>query len=137
MNVSTIYYRDRSGIVITGRYLRTKHKDQALAPITSIRIGREPLYLSLALGLGILLFAWRFGDLLYLDEQLTMAAVACAPLTAGYSVASLQMGTYIHEKTMLWASYWTVRKIRDAIIEARRDFGDQAASAIIIDEHGH
>ncbi|SMD14988.1 hypothetical protein [Rhizobium sp. RU36D] len=134
MNVSTVYYRDHNGIVVTDKYLRTKHKDQALAPITSIRIGREPLHLSLALGLGILLFAWRFGDLLYLHEQLAIAATACIFLTAGYSLASLQMGTYIHEKTMLWSSYWRVRKIRDAVIAARRNLGDQAESAFIVED---
>lgn len=125
MKQDHILYRDRRGVVVTTRYLRTRHKDQALAPITSVRISRDALYLALACGGGLALFAWAFGDLLFPGEQIGLAALAIALLAAGYSLASLEMGTYLHEKRMLVGDYWSVLRIRDAIMEARRDLADR------------
>jgi hypothetical protein len=119
MDNSTIFYAGRNGVTVTDRYFRSRHKDQALAPITSIRIGREPLCLSLALGLGLALFGVSFGDLLHFQEQLVLVTLGIVLVAGGYAVASLQLGTYVHERTMLWGDYWTVRSIRNAIIEAR------------------
>lgn len=121
-----VYYRDRRGIQITSRYFRTRHKDQALAPITTIRIGREPLWLALAAGLGLALFAWRFGDLLYREEQLAFAAIGTLLLLLGWSIASLALGSFRAETTMLWGTTWSIRRIRNAIVEARHDAGDRA-----------
>lgn len=130
MDKPTVYYSDRYGIVVTERYLRTRHKDQALAPITSIRIGREPLFIAAALGAGLLAFAWRFGDLLYLHEAILLTLAGLGLLAGGHSVVSLQMGSYAHERTMLWGTYWTISRIRDAIIEARRHASDNATVTV-------
>lgn len=120
-----IFYRDRRGVEVTGRYLRTRHKDQALAPITSVRIGRDAFYLALACGVGLALFAQAFGDLLHLAEQVALAGLAVAVLAGGYSLATLEMGTHFHEKRMLIGDYWSVRRIRDAVMDARRDLSDR------------
>ncbi|WP_147283786.1 hypothetical protein [Bosea caraganae] len=120
-----IFYRDQRGVVVTQRYVRTRHKDQALAPITSVRIGRDAFYLALACGAGLALFAWAFGDLLFFAEQVGLAGFAVVVLAAGYSLATLEMGTHLHEKRMLVGDYWSVRRIRDAVMDARRDLTDR------------
>lgn len=121
-----IYYASRTGVTVTRGHLRTRHRDQSLSPITSIRIGREPLLLALCIGLGLAAFAWRFGDLLYSAEQLILGALAVLVLGLGYSIVSLDMGSYRHEQRMLWGSHWTVRRIRDAVVAARDDRLDAA-----------
>ncbi|MBS7537750.1 hypothetical protein [Ancylobacter lacus] len=116
-----LYYSDRHGVRVSGTYLRTRHKDQALAPVTSLHVGRDPLHVALACGLGLALFALQFGDLLYMPEQLGLVGLGMAILVGGYSIATLEMGSYRHESRVLWGSYWRMLRIRDAIIEARQD----------------
>lgn len=127
MNGTKVIYQDRAGTSVTAAYLRTRHKDQALGPITSIRIGRDPFYLSLAVGVGLSLFAFGFADLLYVHEQLGLALAGAATVGSGYAVASLQLGTHLHERTMLWGAYWRIRRIRNAIIEARAGYSPSPA----------
>lgn len=119
MGQDNIHYRNRRGVIVTDRYMRTRHKDQSLAPVTAIRIGREPLHLALACGVGLGLFAYQFGDLLYAGEQIILGCAAGLLLVGGYSIASLELGTMLRERRMLWSDYWTVRRVRDAIVKAR------------------
>ncbi|MBP0614242.1 hypothetical protein [Jiella mangrovi] len=120
----------RYGVTVTARFLRTRLKDQALAPITAVRIGRDPLWLALASGLGLAMFGFQFGDLLYPGERAALMMIGVLLLAGGYAVASLHLGTPHVERTMLWADIWTIRKVRDALAEARAT-GERPAGGVM------
>lgn len=114
------YFENSRGIKVTATMLTTRYKDEALAPIQSVQIGREPLFIALVTGLGLIAFCYQFGDLLYFSEQVALATLGFAILFAGYAIASLQVGQYMHEKTVLWHTIWTVQKVREAVAAAKR-----------------
>ncbi len=116
----TVYYQNDRGIRVTGRLLTTRYKHEALAPIQSVQVGREPLQIAGLAGGGLALFAGRFGDLLYRHEQVLLVCVGLAVIGAGCCLASLRIGQYTHERTVLWASIWTVTDVRQAITKARQ-----------------
>lgn len=119
MSEPKIYFQNSRGIKVTQETLSTRHKDEALTPIQSVQIGREPLIMGCISGLGLILFCYQFGDLLYLTEQITLVTLGFLILFAGYAIAALRVGQYMHEKTVFWGSIWTVQKVRHAISEAK------------------
>jgi len=125
--MTKIYFENKRGIKVTETSLSTRYKDEALAPIQSVQIGREPLFMALITGMGLIGFCYQFGDLLYFLEQLTFAAIGIAMLFAGYAITALQVGQYMHEKTVFWGTIWEVQKVRKAVAEAR----DQAKGKTI------
>lgn len=119
MSESKIYFQNARGIKVTQETLSTRYKDEALAPIQSVQIGREPLIIGAISGLGLILFCYQFGDLLYFSEQITLTVLGFVILFASYAIAALRVGQYMHEKTVFWASIWTVQKVRHSISEAK------------------
>ncbi len=116
----TTYFDNRRGLSVTDTTFSTRYRDEALAPIQSVLVGREPLWMSLVTGIGLVLFARQFHDLLFWHEQAILFALGAAILAAGYSIANLKVGQYLHEKTVLWSSIWTINKIRRAIKSAKQ-----------------
>ena len=123
--MTKIYYKNARGIKVTRTSLSTRYKDEALAPIQSVQTGREPLFIALITGLGLIIFCFQFGDLLYFSEQIVFTTLGLIILIAGYSIAALRVGQYMHEKTVFWGTIWTVQKVREAIAEARSDLREQ------------
>ena len=128
----TIYYGNGRGIIVTKRFLRTRYRDEALVTGQSVKIGRDPLIIAGVVGIGLALFAKQFGDLLFWHEQLMLVAAGLVILAGGYSIAALRIGQYMHEKTVLWSTIWTVSAVREAIAKAKHD-DDQLISGIVID----
>ena len=114
-----VFFDNKRGVRVTSRTFSTRHKDEDLISIVSVRIGREALYLSGVTGLALGIFAFQFGDLLYADEQMGLLLICALLLSAGYSVASLTIGSLFNEKTAWWYDYWTIRKVRRAIRDAK------------------
>jgi len=130
----TVYYSNGRGISVTKRCLRARYRDEALAPVQSVRIGREPLIIAGVVGIGLALFANRFGDLLFWHEQVMLVTAGLVILAGGYSVAALRIGQYMHEKTVLWSTIWTVSAVREAIARAKHEH-NQPITDVVID-HG-
>ena len=130
----TVYYTNGRGISVTGQYLRTRFKDEALAPVQSVQVGREPLMIAGVVGIGLALFASRFGDLLFWYEQVILVLSGIAVFAGGYSIASLRIGQYMHEKIVLWSTIWTIRSVREAIAKAKQAQGEPSSGAVI--NHG-
>lgn len=130
----TIYFDNGRGISVTRQYLRTRFKDEALAPVQSVEVGREPLIIAAVVGIGLALFANRFGDLLFWHEQVMLVLAGLAVCAGGYSIASLRIGQYMHEKTVLWSTIWTIEAVREAIGKARDARAEPASNVII--NHG-
>lgn len=121
MSEPKIYFQNAHGIKVTHETLSTRYKDEALAPIQSVIIGREPLIIGAISGLGLILFCYQFGDLLYVMEQIILAALGLFFLFAGFSIAALRVGQYMHEKTVFWGTIWTVQKVRYSIAKAEQE----------------
>nr|WP_306267000.1 hypothetical protein [Pararhizobium sp. IMCC3301] len=132
----TIYYSDGRGICVTGRRLRTRFKDEALAPVQSVQIGREPLMIAAVVGIGLTLFANRFGDLLLFHEQIILVLAGLTILAVGYSIAALRIGQYMHEKTVLWSTIWTVRSVREAIARAKHAQDELSSKGVVVNSEG-
>jgi len=122
-----VLFENGHGIKVTDTHLRTRYKNEALAPVESVRIGREPLMISAATGAGLALFALQFGDLLFWYEQMLLSGIGLLILLAGYAVASLRIGQYMHEKSALWSSIRTISQVREAIVIAE-DFNRKTAA---------
>lgn len=120
-----ILYRNGS-VMVTESRLTTRYKDEDIDLIRHVRVGREPLLIAAASGIGIAAFAVQFGDLLYLHEQVALVVLAALMLFGGWSVASLKIGAFAFEKTVLWGSFATIRRVREAINEARAAKGGAA-----------
>jgi len=131
MSEPKIHFENKRGIKVTDTHLTTHYKDEALAPIQSVQIGREPLYISLATGFGLIAFCYQFGDLLFFSEQITMAGLGIAVLFGGYSIAALRIGQYMHEKTVFWGTIWEVQKVRKAVARADDMSHDRVKSELI------
>jgi len=127
----TVYFNNGRGISVTEQYLRTRFKDEALAPVQSVQVGREPLMIAGVVGIGLALFASRFGDLLFWYEQVTLILAGIAVFAGGYSIASLRIGQYMHEKTVLWSTIWTIRSVREAIAKAKQAQGGLSSGIVI------
>lgn len=128
----TVYYSNGRGISVTKQSLRTRYKDEALAPVQSVRIGREPLIIAGVVGIGLALFAYQFGDLLFWHEQAMLVFIGLVILAGGYSIAALRIGQYMREKTVLWSTIWTVSAVREAIAKVKHE-QDQTVTGIVID----
>ncbi|MEO1749315.1 MAG: hypothetical protein AAFR27_11990 [Pseudomonadota bacterium] len=130
-----IYFENGRGIKVTSTSLSTRYKDEALAPIQSVQIGREPLLMGCISGFGLLAFGFQFGDLMHWHETVLLSCLGLIILAAGYSIAALRIGQYMHEKTVLWETIWTVQKVRKAIVEAKRQKpSDDVNGAIVLEE---
>jgi len=125
------YFENKRGIKVTETSLSTRYKDEALAPIQSVQIGREPLFMALITGIGLIGFCYQFGDLLYFSEQLTFAALGIVILFAGYAIAALQVGQYMHEKTVYWGTIWEMQKVRRAIAEAKDEAKGKSVNRVV------
>ena len=112
-------YYQKGSLTVTEKFLTTRYKDEALAPVQSVQVGREPLMIAGIVGMGLTLFANRFGDLLYWHEQAVLTCLGLAIVAGGYSFASLRIGQYMHERTVLWSTIWTVNDVRMAIAKAK------------------
>lgn len=130
----TVYYRNRRGIRVTDRFVSTRYKDEALAPVESVQVGRELLVIALVCGAALLMAAYRFRDLLYAQEQLTLAGAAALIVLIGASVAPLRIGRYAHEKTILWSSIWTVHAVRRAIAKAKQAERARDSGTLLLDD---
>ena len=126
-----IYYQNSRGIKVTRQTLSTRYKDESLAPIQSVQIGREPLIIGCISGIGLMLFCYQFGDLLYSSEQITLTIIGCLIFLGGYTVAALRVGQYMHEKTVFWGTIWTVQEVRQAIDSAKRGTDKNSTSTLI------
>lgn len=129
----TVFY-ERGYIRVTDQYLKTMFKDEALAPIQSVQIGRDPLWMAGVIALGLLLFANRFGDLLFLHEQFLLVGIGIVIGIAGYCTATLQIGQHMRERTVLVAPIWTINAVRRAISEAKHSQTNNLANTIITDD---
>lgn len=127
-----IYYSNGRGISVTNKFLHTRYKDEALAPVQSVQIGREPLLIAGVVGVGLALFANRFGDLLFWHEQAMLVLAGLLMVAGGYSIASLRLGQYMQEKTVLWSTIWTVNAVRKAIAKAKHSHGEQPGGGIVL-----
>lgn len=114
-----VFYDNKRGVRVTDSVFSTRTKDEDISAIVSVKVGRDPLYLAGISGAALGLFAFQFGDLLFPDEQIVLAAVGITLLVAGFSVASLTIGSQIKEKTVWWYDYWTVQRVRRAIRDAK------------------
>lgn len=127
----TIHYDNGRGISVTDTHLHTRFKDEVLAPVQSVQVGREPFMIAAIVGLGLILFANSFGDLLLFHEQVVLVLTGLSVLAAGYSIAALRIGQYMHEKTVLWHTVWTISAVRSAIAKAQQK-QSAATSGVII-----
>ncbi len=127
-------YFKRGHISVTAQYLSTRFKDEALAPIQSVQIGRDPLWMAGIIAVGLLLFANRFGDLLYWYEQCFLVGLGFITAIAGYCIASLQIGQHMRERTVLVSSIWTINAVRKAIAEAKRGNNENMAHTIVLED---
>ena len=115
----TTYYK-RGAISVTSDTLHTRFKDEALNSEQSIIIGRDPLWMAAIIAVGLVLFASRFGDLLYFREQVFLVGLGVLVAVAGYSVASLQIGQHMRERVVLVAPIWILNAVRHAIAKASK-----------------
>lgn len=129
----TVFY-ERGYIRVTDQYLKTMFKDEALAPIQSVQIGRDPLWMAAVIALGLLLFANRFGDLLFLHEQFLLVGIGIVIGITGYCTATLQIGQHMRERTVLVAPIWTINAVRCAISEAKHSQTNNLVATIIADD---
>ncbi|MBL4761021.1 MAG: hypothetical protein JKY80_09315 [Mariprofundaceae bacterium] len=136
MSKSKTFFKNTRGIKVTQDTLSTRYKDEALAPIQSVRIGREPLIVGGICGAGLILFCYQFGDLLYFTEKLTITFLGILILVAGFSIAALRIGQYMHEKTVFWDNIWTVQKVRHAIAKAKQSVLDNNSTVLIEGDSG-
>lgn len=134
MTISETVFFERGYIRVTDQYLKTMLKDEALAPIQSVQIGRDPLWMVGVIALGLLLFANRFGDLLFLREQFLLAGIGIVIGIAGYCTATLQIGQHMRERTVLVASIWTINAVRRAISKAKHSQTNNLVATIITDD---
>lgn len=126
----TVYF-ERGTIRVTNHTLSTKLKDEALAPDQSIRIGRDPLWMAGIIAFGLLLFANRFGSLLFWHEQVFLVVLGITVAAAGYCTATLQIGQYMRERTVLVAPIWTINAVRRAISKARHAQGSPSQKIVM------
>jgi len=119
MTIENKVYYTKGSIKVTDTFLTTRYKDEALSSEQSVRVGREPLLIAGILGIGLTLFANRFGSLLYRHEQILLVCIGLGIIAGGYSIAALRIGQYMHERTVLWSTIGTVNDVRKAIGEAK------------------
>lgn len=116
---SEIVFFERGSIRVTNKYLSTRYKDEALAPVQSVQVGRDPLWMAGIVGLGLIAFANRFGDLLFFHEQAMLVGIGLITALAGFCIASLEIGQHMRERTVLIAPIWTIAAVRKAIAKAK------------------
>ncbi|EFO34076.1 hypothetical protein TRICHSKD4_0565 [Roseibium sp. TrichSKD4] len=127
------YFENAQGIKVTNKTLSTRYKDEAILANQSVIVGREPLIIGGILGLGLILFCYQFGDLLYWSEMFLIISVSALILVGGYSIAALRVGQYMQERTIFWHTIWTVQNVRMAIARARNDMENETENVIIQD----
>lgn len=128
MKEAKTYYDNKRGIKVSTGTLSTRYKDEALAHDQSVLVGRDPLWFGCISGIGLILFCYQFGDLLFLHEKITIAVIGVVILILGYSIAALRIGQFMRERTVFWGSVWTVNAVRHAIFQARTDMKGQSRS---------
>lgn len=119
MPTLNVFFDNKRGVSVTERTFSTPLKDEDIAHIRSVKIGREPLYLAVTLSVLLILATVRFNGLLYPHEQMTIIGLCVVLIGAGYSIASLTIGTLFNDKTLFWFDYWTIRSVRIAIRNAK------------------
>ena len=119
MHCVKVFFDNKRGVKVTSRMFSTLLKDEDLSVIVSVRVGREPLYLTGVSGLALIGSAFALDDLLHTSEQMYLIVSGALLIAAGYALASLTIGTLFNEKTVWWHDYWTVQKIRKAIRHAK------------------
>ena len=127
-------YFQRGTIKVTDRFLRTRYKDEPLNPSLSFKIGRDPLWISGIIGLGLTAFSYQFGDLLFFWEQVALAVFGVGAVILGFCLASLQIGQFMQERTVLWGPIWTISTVRNAIFESNHDRENQGRETMLIDD---
>ena len=119
MHTVRVFFDNKRGVKVTERLFSTLLRDRELSSIVAWHIGREPLYIGGAVGAGLIAFALEFGGLLQAYQQMGLIFLGALLIAGGYSVASLNVETLFNEKTAWWHDYWTVRKVRNAIRDAK------------------
>ncbi|MEP1572790.1 hypothetical protein [Roseibium album] len=114
-----VFFDNKRGIRVTERAFTTKLKYMDRAYIVTVDIGREPLYVSLVISAALLAFIFKFEKLLYAHEQMAILFVCALMVGAGYSVASLTLSTIYNDRIKIWHDFWTVKKSKDAIEDAK------------------
>lgn len=114
-----VFFDNKRGVRVTNRIFSTRMRDEDLAAIISVKIGRDPLYIAGVTGLALALFAYQFGDLLYPNEQMAMLFGGALLLAGGYSLVSMTVATVFNEKSVWWSNYWTAQRVRKAIRDAK------------------
>lgn len=118
MHKVKVFYDNKRGVRVTESVFSTRLKDEQLSSIVSVKVGREPFYITAPIGLGLIAFGLQSGDLLRAAEQMGLIFSGVLLICAGYSVASLTVGTLFNEKAVWWHDYWTVQKVRRSIRDA-------------------
>jgi hypothetical protein len=114
-----VFYDNKRGVRVTGLVFSTRLKDEQLSAIVSVKVGREPLYIAGTIGLGLIAFGLQFDNILDAGEQMGLIFGGAVLIAAGYSVASLTVGTLFNDKAVWWYDYWTIQKVRRAIRDAK------------------
>lgn len=131
MQNTKVYFENAQGIKVIGNSLSTRYKDEPILTNQSVYVGREPLIIGGIVGLGLILFCYQFGDLLYWSEMLLITFIGAIKLFGGYSIAALRIGQYMQERTIFWHTIWTVQDVRLAIAQARNDMKSESDHVIL------
>lgn len=127
-----IYYRHGRHVRVTDRYLKTYFKDEPLDPSQAIKIGRDPAWIAGIICAGLALFAYQFGDLLLFHERVFLTVAGVAVAIGGFNLASLQIGQYMQERTVMWGPVWRITAIRNAIFESNHARNEQGRRVAIV-----
>lgn len=130
--INEVEFYENGPIRVTNKYLVTRYKDEALAPIQSVKVGRDPLWIAGIVGLGLIAFANRFGDLLLFHEQALLIGIGLITALAGFCIASLEIGQHMRERTVLIAPIWTIADVRKAISKAKHHERDASENGDIV-----
>lgn len=129
----TIYFK-RGPIRVTSTHLRTRFKDEPLLPDQSVIVGRDPLWLALLVACGLLMFSYSFSDLLFAFERVLLIGISALIASLGFGTATLQIGQYMRERTVLVAPIWTINAVRKAIATAKSERNMESVRGAVLDD---
>ncbi len=127
----TSLYFQHGGVKVTSQTLSTRFKDEDLAPIQSVQIGRDPLWIGGVMSLGLGAFALQFGDVLWGYERFILGLLAFLALGGGVFTGTLYIGQHMRERLVYIGPLWKVTAIRAAIFQAKNNHKAIPPMAII------
>ena len=119
------YFENAQSIKVTSNTLSTRDKDEAILADQSVIVGRKPLIIGGISGLGLILFYYQFGNLLYWSEMILIACIGALILFGGYFIASLRVGQYMQERAIFWHTILTVQDVRFAVAQVRNNMKNE------------